>query len=459
MTHVEQASDRSSKDVEAPTDVVRQTTAEALALAPDEHRVKILLVDDKPANLLGLESILDRLGQELIKAASGPEALRCLLDDDFALILLDVQMPGMDGLETAELIRGRPRSQRTPIIFLTAYDPSELQMFKGYSLGAVDYLHKPIVPEVLRSKAAVFVQLAQVTEQVKRQAELLRQKERNEHEQLLAEERQRWEIERLRAEAANEKRIGDELAASARRKDKFLAMLSHELRNPLASIVNALRLVQMKPDDASAVSVMHALVQRQVRHLGRLLDDLLDVARFDQGKIQLRLEQIELAEVVGRAVESARHVIEAQRHQLEVRLPDESIILSADPTRLEQILVNLLNNAAKYTEPGGNIWLSAAREQHQVVLSVRDTGIGMRPEMLKHAFDLFVQAEQALDRSQGGLGIGLTLVRRLVKLHGGSITASSAGLGRGSELVMRLPAEQESTRGPAGPSANTSGRS
>jgi signal transduction histidine kinase len=275
----------------------------------------------------------------------------------------------------------------------------------------------------------------------------------------LAEERQRWEIERLRAEAANEKRIADELTASARRKDRFLAMLSHELRNPLASIVNALRLVQLKPEDASATSAMHALAQRQLRHLGRLLDDLLDVARFDQGKIQLRLERIDLAEVVGRAVESARHVIEARRHQLEVRLPDESIMLSADPTRLEQILVNLLNNAAKYTEPGGNIWLSAAREGTQVVVRVRDTGIGMSPEMLKKAFDLFVQADQASDRSQGGLGIGLTLVRRLVKLHGGRITASSAGLGKGAEFVMRLPKEQESTRGTAAPSTDASGRS
>jgi signal transduction histidine kinase len=458
MTHVEKTSDRSSEDGEVPTDVVRQTAAEVLALASDEYRVKILLVDDQPANLLSLEAMLGGLGQELIRAASGPEALRCVLDNDFALILLDVQMPGMDGLETAELIRERPRSQRTPIIFLTAYDPSELQMFKGYSLGAVDYLHKPIVPAVLRSKAAVFVQLAQVTEQVKRQAELLRQKERAEHERLLAEERQRWEMEKLRADAANEKRIADELAASARRKDRFLAMLSHELRNPLASIVNALRLVQMKPDDASATSAMHALAQRQLRHLGRLLDDLLDVARFDQGKIQLRLERVDLAEVVGGAVESARHVIEARRHHLEVCLPDESIILSADPTRLEQILVNLLNNAAKYTEPGGNIWLSTARKQDQAIVRVRDTGIGMRPEMLKHAFDLFVQADQALDRSQGGLGIGLTLVRRLVKLHGGRITASSAGLGKGTEFVMRLPAEKESTRGRAAPSTDASGR-
>jgi signal transduction histidine kinase len=452
MTHVEQASDRTDEDVEMPTDVVRRTTAEALAPAPDEYRVKVLLVDDQPANLLSLEAMLGGLGQELIRAASGPEALRRLLDDDFALILLDVQMPGMDGLETAELIRGRPRSQRTPMIFLTAYDPSELQMFRGYSLGAVDYLHKPIVPDVLRSKAAVFVQLAQVTEQVKRQAELLREKERDEHERRLAEERQRWEIETLRAEAANEKRIADELTASARRKDRFLAMLSHELRNPLASIVNALRLVQLKPDDASATSAMHALAQRQLRHLGRLLDDLLDVVRFDQGKIQLRLERVDLAELVGRAVESARHVIDARRHQLEVRLPDESIILSADPTRLEQILVNLLNNAAKYTEPGGTIWLSAACKQNQVVVRVRDTGIGMSPEMLKKAFELFVQADQTSDRSQGGLGIGLTLVRRLVRLHGGRITASSEGLGKGAEFVMRLPTEQEASRGAAAPS-------
>jgi signal transduction histidine kinase len=440
MTRVELTSRRSSEDAEAPTDVARQRTAEALDRAPDEYRVKILLVDDQPANLLSLEAMLGGLGQQLVRANSGPEALRCLLEDDFALILLDVQMPGMDGLETAELIRGRPRSQRTPIIFLTAYDPSEPQIFKGYSLGAVDYLHKPIVPDVLRSKAAVFVQLAQVTEQVKRQADLLREKERNEHERLLAEERHRWEIEKLRAEAANEKRIADELAASARRKDRFLAMLGHELRNPLASIVNALRLVELKPD-ASTTSAMLGLAQRQVRHLGRLLDDLLDVARFDQGKIHLRWERVKLGEIVGRAVESARHVIEARRHRLEVVLPNEPITVPADPTRLEQILVNLLHNAAKYTEPGGHIWLYSAREGNEVVVRVRDTGIGMSPEMLKRAFDLFVQGDQASDRSQGGLGIGLSLVRRLVKLHGGTIIAQSDGPGKGAEFVIRLPAE------------------
>jgi signal transduction histidine kinase len=441
VTRVELTSHPSSEDVEAPTDVARQRTAEALDRPPDDYRVKILLVDDQPANLLSLEAMLEGLGQELVRANSGPEALRCLLEDEFALILLDVQMPGMDGLETAELIRGRPRSQRTPIIFLTAYDPSEPQVFRGYSLGAVDYLHKPIVPDVLRSKAAVFVQLAQVTEQVKRQAELLREKERNELERLLAEERHRFEIEKLRAEAANEKRIADELADSARRKDRFLAMLGHELRNPLASIVNALRLVELKPDDASTTSAMIGLAQRQVRHLGRLLDDLLDVARFDQGKIQLRLQPVELAEIVGRAVESARYAIEARRHRLEVSLPDASISLSADPTRLEQIFVNLLNNSAKYTEPGGTIWLCAAREGNQVIVRVRDTGIGMSPELLTSAFDLFVQGDQASDRSQGGLGIGLSLVRRLVKLHGGTIIAQSDGPGKGAEFVIRLPAE------------------
>jgi signal transduction histidine kinase len=405
-----------------------------------EHKVKILLVDDEPGNLTALEACLEGLGQTVVTARSGKDALRCVLDHDFAVILMDVRMPDMSGFETAELIRVRAQSRHIPIIFLTAYDPAEVQLFQGYSLGAVDYLHKPIVPQVLRSKVAVFVCLAQVTEQVKHQADLLRESQRQEHERQLLEERRRWEMERLREEAANEKRIATELGVAARRKDEFLAMLGHELRNPLAPILNALEAMRQAPNEPATVAAMHDIVVRQVHHISRLVDDLLDVARIERGKIQLRKQELELSTIIARAVDGTRAVIDARGHQLEVALPEAPLWVDADATRLEQVLANLLNNAAKYTKPGGRIWLSAALEGDQAVVRVRDTGVGISTEMLPHVFDLFAQADRSLDRSEGGLGIGLTLVRRLMELHGGAITAHSEGLGRGSEFVARLPA-------------------
>src|SRR5436309_5271605 len=184
-----------------------------------DQKVNILLVDDRESNLLALEAILQGLDQNVVQARSGREALRRLLDDDFAVILMDVQMPDMDGFETAALIRERERSQLTPIIFITAFERNDVQMFKGYSLGAVDYLFKPVRPEVLRSKVSVFVELYRKTEQVRHQAELLRENERRDHARLLAEEKQRWEMERLREEAAREKKAAAALAEADRRKD------------------------------------------------------------------------------------------------------------------------------------------------------------------------------------------------------------------------------------------------
>jgi signal transduction histidine kinase len=416
----------------SPSDI--QPTAE-----PARARVNILIVDDQPANVLALEAVLEELGQNIVQAGSGKEALRCVLEKDFAVILMDVKMPEMNGFETAELIRQRDRSRHTPIIFLTAYEENELSLFRGYSLGAVDFLIKPLVPEVLRSKVSVFVALRQMTEELTRQAELLRQNERREHERRLNEERQRWEMERLRAEAAREKKIAEDLAEADRRKDEFLAMLGHELRNPLAPIVNALHVMRLREGDNSADQSMRDLVERQVRHLSRLVDDLLDVSRITRGKIQLRTERLELAPVVQRAVESSRPLIEERRHQLSVSVPEASIWLDADPTRLEQILSNLLTNAAKYTEEGGRVWIKAEHQDHEVVIRVRDTGIGISQEILPRVFDLFIQAERSLDRAQGGLGIGLTLVRQLVELHGGQVEACSAGPGKGSEFIVHLP--------------------
>lgn len=768
-----------------------------------EQKARILLVDDQPNNLLALEAILNDAGLELVRAQSGEQALSRVLDQDYAAILMDVQMPGLDGFETAELIRDRDRSRHTPILFLTAFQSNDEQIERGYALGAVDFLAKPIIPAVLKAKVAVFVELFQKTEQVKRQAARLVENQRHEHERTLAEERQRWEVERLRAEAAREKGIAEGLARHAeeltrtiadrvraeerlqhrvaqqaivaelgqkalagtdlaglldevvaavassldvrfsrvmeladsgdqllmragfgwrpghvgheqvgagpaslagftlhsndpvvledlrtedrfpvpdllrehgvvsglsviiqgrerpfgtlgayteeprtfsqddiyflqavanilaaaiqrrrdeeelgavrdelavqlaemtrlhalserlsnsielpavleevlsavtglqgtdrgalvlydresdtmmtaaslglsaeelamleqsplftqptaglatvkegatipphpdlpqtaagdrpwyhsasgtplltcggdlvgvivtdssrlegpsdrasrlvelyvrqaaefidnarlyreireadRRKGEFLAMLGHELRNPLAPILNALHLLRLLEVGRDDLDQALDIAERQARHLARLVDDLLDVSRINSGKIELRKGLMNLRDAINGAIEAARPLIEARGHALAVSVAEEAIPLEADAARLEQVLANLLNNAAKYTEPGGRIALEAGREGQDAVILVRDSGVGIDPALLPHVFGMFIQADQSLDRSQGGLGIGLTLVRSLVELHGGTVSARSEGLGRGSEFVVTLP--------------------
>jgi two-component system CheB/CheR fusion protein len=250
------------------------------------------------------------------------------------------------------------------------------------------------------------------------------------------------------------RRRAEQLAEADRHKDEFLAMLAHELRNPLAPIRNALHILKQPDANGGMLGQAMDMAERQVGHMARLLDDLLDVSRISRGRIELRQEPVDLAAVLGRSVEAARPLFEERQHQLTVSLTPGPLRVRGDPTRLDQVVTNLLNNAAKYTDPGGRIRVSAGREGGAVVLRVRDTGIGIDPEMLPKIFDLFVQAERRLDRSQGGVGIGLTLVRRLVELHGGTVDAQSAGPGRGSEFVVRLPAAPE---GEAGARAGAAG--
>ena len=244
---------------------------------------------------------------------------------------------------------------------------------------------------------------------------------------------------RQAAEFIDNARLYREIREADRRKGVFLAMLGHELRNPLAPILNALHLMRLPNIDRAGIDQARDIAEQQARHLARLVDDLLDVSRINSGKIELRKGRVDLREAVSRAVETARPLIESRRHSLSVTVPDDPLPLEADAARLEQVLSNLLNNAAKYTELGGQISLTAERDGGEFVVKVRDNGIGIDPELLPRVFDLFTQADCSLDRSQGGLGIGLTLVRRLVEMHGGSVTASSAGIGKGSEFVVRLP--------------------
>jgi signal transduction histidine kinase/DNA-binding response OmpR family regulator len=617
--------------------------------------VDILIVDDNEKNLLSLEAVLGDLGASLVRATSGDEALLKLLEQDFALILLDIQMPNLDGFETAKLIRSRDRSRHVPIIFLTAFHRSQIQVHKGYELGAVDFLFKPIVPEVLRAKVAVFIELHRKGAEIKRQAEKLREAELREHERVVVEARQRWEKELLREEVENERRLAEvhaqrveELAASVakreeaqealrashqrllllgetanvmlgadgievavdalferlarvrslemltlhrasadgqelrleaskgldagarmtaitvrlgehvtgrcaadrkpvvvsaaeigsaaqfseaqragvrswasfpllsqgrllgtigfgsksrdsfdadelatlqavadqmalaversrlvqelrtladdlrdrdRRKDEFLAMLGHELRNPLAPILNAVQVLTLLVPKNPPIQRALAAADRQVRHMARLVDDLLDVSRITTGKIELRRERVDLRQIIDGAVQTSEQLVRSRAHEIAVLFPGESLTVEGDPTRLAQIVSNLINNAAKYTDTGGHITVRAEGIAGQAVLSVADDGVGIAPEMLDSVFELFVQADRSADRSLGGLGIGLTLVKRLVEMHGGEVRVTSAGLGKGSTFEVRLPLAEarEKVAAPVVPEAKKNG--
>ncbi len=236
------------------------------------------------------------------------------------------------------------------------------------------------------------------------------------------------------------RRQAQELVEANRRKDEFLAMLSHELRNPLAPVLNSVHVLRQAPNDPSLVRLAGNMVERQVQHMARLIDDLLDVTRLTHGKVRLRLERIDLAALAERAADSVRPLMQERGHGFTVVAHRRPIWLEADPVRLDQVIVNLLNNAAEFTDPGGHIELAVDREGPDAVIRVRDDGTGIDPDLLPRVFDLFAQADTSLDRCGGGLGIGLTLVKRLVTLHGGTIQVHSEGPRRGSEFTVRLPA-------------------
>jgi signal transduction histidine kinase len=421
-------------------------TRERVPTTELEAAADILIVDDEPKNLVALEAMLAPLGQNVVCAASGKAALRQLLERDFALLLLDIQMPELDGFEVAQSIRNRERSRHMPIIFLTAFDREDAQVSRAYELGAVDFLFKPIVPYILRSKVQAFVDLWRKTREIKRQLLLLREVEQREHERRLADAAQSWEAERLREEMQTEREVAAalsirnlELASADRRKDEFLAMLAHELRNPMAPIVNAVELLRMPGASPAVVARALDALERQTAHMVRLVDDLLDLSRVTTGKIELRREPVTLSSIVSHAMQTSAPLLAKGEHSLDSSLPEDDIVLFADAARLSQVVANLLNNAAKYSPPRSRILLEARHHGSEVVIRVRDHGVGIRADMLEAVFGLFVQIDPSTDRAQGGLGIGLALVKTLVELHGGSVSASSAGEGEGSEFSVRLP--------------------
>jgi signal transduction histidine kinase len=354
-----------------------------------------------------LKALLRRDGLAFHTARSGEEALELLLVHDFALALLDVQMPGMDGFELAEFMRGNERSRHIPIIFLTAGSADLVRRFRGYEAGAVDFIRKPIEADILRSKAEVFFDLYS----------------------------QRRQIIAQRDELAS---LAGALQAADRRKNEFLAVLGHELRNPIMALGGGLSLLERR-EGTDIAREIRGQMGRHVRHVSRLIEDLLDIARIDQGKISLKKERLLLQDVLAFAVESAQPYIDAARHRLILDIEPEPIWLDADHARLVQIVSNLLGNAAKYTPPGGEVRLSTGLVGDWIEIDVSDTGIGISADMQEKIFDLFAQVKGASGGGQEGLGIGLALVKQLAELHGGTISLKSSAPGEGSTFEVRLP--------------------
>ncbi len=397
----------------------------------------ILLVDDNQTNLVAIEAALGPLGRNLVLARSGMDALARLLEQDFALILLDVAMPDMDGFETARLVRSRARNRTTPIIFITGMSWQEDEVIKGYELGAFDFLIKPVRAEVLRAKARLFVDLQDRTRELHHKAEELRQAQADGHERELVEQRRRFEA------AAMEHQM-QQMALTDRRKDEFLAILAHELRNPLQPLQTALEVIEHEPDKPVAPRI-RGIIQRQVHHITRLVDDLLDVARFTAGKLELRREPTAIAPIVSEAVSSTRGLIDTHKHSVEITDDGTRPAVFGDPMRLVQVLVNLLSNAAKYTPPGGKIAMQYATVENHCELRVVDNGRGISAELLPTIFDMFVQERTSPDGA-GGLGLGLGLVKRLVELHEGTVRAHSAGKDLGSTFTVAIPLADASRR-------------
>ncbi len=416
-----------------PTRLGRMGSVPADAMRLDDDAAKVLVVDDQNSNLDALEALLEQCDCSLIRAHSADEALLALLDQDFAAIILDVIMPGMDGLDLAKVIKQRRRTRDIPILFLTAHMLDHRDVLRGYGVGAVDYLIKPVHSDILRSKVAVFVDLFRKTRALARANEALQS-------EMLA--RAEIEAELREANQQLERRVldrTDALRQADRRKDEFLASLAHELRNPLAPIRSAVEVLKMRARGDRDVEYARAVVVRQVEHMTRLIDDLLDVSRITCDKLVLQVDRVDLSMIVSTAVETSRPLITEREHELEVALPAEPVILHADPARLAQVLANLLTNAAKYTLPGGRLSLSASADADHVFIRVVDNGVGIEPEILPRIFDLFVQGDPG-NLSAGGLGIGLTLARRLIEMHGGTLSAESRGPGLGSAFIARLPA-------------------
>ena len=362
------------------------------------HESLVLNVDDNDGARYEKTRILTRAGLRVIEAASGGEALQAAQEHHPDLVLLDMKLPDIHGMEVCRMLKQDAATSSILVLQTSASYLSSADKIRALDGGADNYLFEPIEPEELVANVRALLRLGRVERQ---------------------------------------------LRESDRQKDEFLATLAHELRNPLGPIRNAVELLRQLGGDSheQQEQARHTIV-RQTNHLVRLVDDLLDVSRINQGKITLRREPTALSAFVSTALETAQPIIEARRHTLDVSLPPQTVTLYGDNVRLAQIVGNLLHNAAKFTPVGGHIALCATVEGDTLSLRVTDNGIGVAPESLHRIFDLFAQAQHVPDRVQDGLGIGLSLVRKLVELHGGAVSVSSAGEGLGSTFEVQLPVMQ-----------------
>ena len=408
--------------------------------------MNILVVDDRDENLLALEAVLSDPGYRIVRARSGREALKEVLDQDFALILLDVVMPGVDGYETAVLIRERPRSRQTPIIFLTANDSGVQHVFRGYTVGAVDYLVKPVSPDVLRSKVAVFVELfnkqealrvAQAgleTEIAERTRELA-----SANVALSAEIEERVKIEKERVELLKREQAARMDAEAANRlKDDFLATLSHELRTPLNAIMGWAHVLGQSSGDRATVQRAASVIRQNAAVQAQLIEDILDVSRIVGGRLVLDVRPVQMRNVIEDAIESLMPASVAKEIQVERVLVD-GVQVFGDRERLQQMVWNLVSNALKFTPKGGRVEVELRDEAGDVTVRVTDNGIGIPADFLPFVFDRFTQADSSMSRRHSGLGLGMAIVRHLVELHGGTVSAESEGEGKGATFRLRLP--------------------
>ncbi|NVD43522.1 hybrid sensor histidine kinase/response regulator [Altererythrobacter sp. HHU K3-1] len=369
--------------------------------------VKFLLVDDLEENLLALEALLVREGLDLHKARSGEEALELMLTNEYALALLDVQMPGMDGFELAEFMRANERTRHIPIIFVTAGTGDASRRFRGYEAGAVDFIQKPIETDILRSKSNVFFDLY------------------NQRRQIVAQ----------RDELAS---MSIALQSADQQKNRFLAVLAHELRNPLAALSSGLNILD-RAQSGVDTSKIRLSMRQKVAHVTRLVDDLLDISRIERGKISLKTEKVSLNELLPLALDLVEPAVVAANHRLLVNASDETLVLDADPARLIQIVSNVVGNAVRYTPPGGEIGVRVWGASGYAIVEISDNGIGILPEQQAKIFEMFEQSDNGLGIVGDGLGIGLALVKQLVELHGGEILLKHSCPGEGSTFELRLP--------------------
>lgn len=411
-----------------------------LAPAGREERINIMIVDDEPRNLTVLETVLDDPGYRIVRAQSAEEALLALVTEEFALLILDIQMPGMTGLELAQMIKDRKKTARIPIIFLTAYYNEDQHVLEGYSTGAVDYLHKPVNAAILRSKVAVFAELHRINRQYEQinSTLLVEVTQRRQAEQELRELNEGLELivsERTEVLIAAKERA----EAASRAKDEFLAALSHELRTPLNPVLIA---VTGLADDAGLPAEVREkldMMRRNIELEARLIDDLLDISRINHGKLMIAPVTTDVHELLLYANEIVRNDSWGKSLSIELQLDASRHHSLADPARLQQVFWNLLRNAEKFTPDGGSIIVSTHNDaEGRILISIADNGRGIRAENLAKIFDAFEQGDTFGEHHYGGLGLGLAISGAIVTSHGGHIKAESAGAGQGATFTVTL---------------------